>query len=252
MALLDDPTIQRILDEVNKAASGGVLGSAGNYISEPTEPITKYPSHLSLSDPNYYNHDQAPLFYPTPDMFNMNGLTNYENTMNLDSLSAPITNNNFDLYTNALYNDLPQNYLSPYEMYNGMMESNVQQKKSNKANRPIRSTSSISSIDNDLVLEHHRHDEYPTVPPTIASTVPNIGLDIRSSASKASSVSHDINEANEQIRRETLTKSGSPSKNSLVDKDINGSTTPIDNENIDQEDLSKYENFDSNEKNQQT
>ena len=35
MALLEDPTIQRILDEVNKAASGGAFGLAGNYISDP-------------------------------------------------------------------------------------------------------------------------------------------------------------------------------------------------------------------------
>jgi len=55
MALLEDPTIQRILDDVNKAATGGVLGLAGSYISEPTEAMTQFQPQLSSSENNFFN-----------------------------------------------------------------------------------------------------------------------------------------------------------------------------------------------------
>jgi hypothetical protein len=251
MALLEDPTIQRILDEVNKAASGGVFGLAGNYVSEPTETMTQFQSHLSSSEDNFYNQDQAPLFYPTSDMFNIDGMPNFDSNINFTSLSSitPMsTSNNFDLYSSGLYNTMPQSFLSPYENYSGMTKSNSKHQildDSNNMNNPMRSISSVSSSNNDLLLEHHRHQEYPTIPPTITSAMPNLGLNVRRTSSQIESVpinvtdSNDIQLTNEQISNEI--------RNSTMVNKEDDQTLPSmnNNNNIDQQNLSKYASFSS-------
>ena len=167
MALLEDPTIQRILDEVNKAATGGAFGLAGNYISEPSKSMNQ-----SIKN-DFFNQQQQqqPLFYPTPDMFNMDGLTNME----LNPMEPISTPTNFDLYNSGLYNTMPPNILSPYESYkNDMLNNN-----NNNSLNQMRTTSSVSSTNNDILLDHHRHQEYPTIPPKITTAIPNLGLNLR-------------------------------------------------------------------------
>ena len=147
MALLEDPTIQRILDEVNKAATGGIFGRAGNYIPSPTK---AEPFHVPAPA------DDEPMFYPTPEMFtgvDFNPLV---------PLGAP---SNFDFYGEALYKTMPTNVLSPYETTFNQSQ--------------MRTTSIVSSTNNDVLSDAHRHFEYPTVPPKITGAVPNLGLNLR-------------------------------------------------------------------------
>jgi hypothetical protein len=224
MALLEDPTIQRILDEVNKAASGGIFGLAGNYISESGKSMTQ--NQTTKND--YFNQqqEQAPLFYPTSDMYNMDGITNFDQNLDLNSIESMVpiaTPNNFDLYTSGLYNTIPQNLLSPFENYkNDILNTN-----------PIRPTSSISSTNNDILLDHHRHQEYPTIPPQLTSTMPNLGLNLRSTP-PLNSMSVNIEETNDEIipPNET-TDTATASMDLLVDKDDNNSLSPNNNDDID-------------------
>jgi hypothetical protein len=243
MALLEDPTIQRILDEVNKAASGGVLGTAGNYISEPTETMTQFQSQLSSSsENNFFNQDDAPLFYPTPEMFGMGGLTNFDN-INFDSIPPIVpmtTSSNFDLYSTGLYNTMPRSFLTPYENYNGMTKINTKHQILNN-NDPIRSTSSISSTNNDLLIEHHCHQEYPKIPPKI----PNLGLNVRTTPSQIDSVPINITDSNgvqltsEQISNEPISTI-TPTMDVIVDKEDNNLLPPINNDDIDQQHPGTY------------
>jgi hypothetical protein len=217
MALLEDPTIQRILDEVNRAASGGAFGLAGNYRSEPTKPI-------QTSKNDYFNQQQqqAPLFYPTPEMFNIDGITNFDQNLDLNSMDSivPIaTPNNFDLYTSGLYNTMPQNLISPYENYKN-------------THNPIRTTSSVSSTNNDILLDQHRHQEYPTSPPKLTSAMPNLGLNLRTT-SPLDSVPVNIDETNEGIIPNETTDTATASIDLLVDKDDNNLLSPNYNEEID-------------------
>ncbi|CAF2596706.1 unnamed protein product [Rotaria sp. Silwood2] len=234
MALLEDPTIQRILNEVNKAASGGVFGLAGNYISESPKPMTQInPSKIN----NFYTQQQqAPLFYPTPDMFAIDGVSNFDQNLDLNSLESivPIaTPNNFDLYSSGFYNTMPQSIMSPYENYKNdiLNPSNNNHNNNNNNNntiKPIRRASSVSSTNNDILLDHHRHQEYPTIPPKLTSAVPNLGLNLRTSPqldSMAVNVGETIDEA---IPNET-TDIATASIDLLADKDDNNSLPPNNN-----------------------
>jgi len=247
MALLEDPTIQRILDDVNKAASGGVLGLAGSYISEPTEAMTQFQPQLSSSENNFFNQNQEPLFYPTQEMFGIGELMNFDNNINFDSIPSSIpmgTSSNFDLYSTGLYNTMPQSFLSPYENYNGMTKLNTKHQILN--NNPIRSTSSVSSTNNDLLVEHHRHHEYPTIPPTITSAVPNLGLNVRKTPPQIDSLSINLTDSNdvqlrsEEILNETTNNRTTPTRNGIIDKEDNNSLPPMDNDELDQQHSGKY------------
>jgi hypothetical protein len=227
MALLEDPTIQRILDEVNKAASGGVFGLAGNYIPEPTKSMTQ--NQTTKND--YFNQQQqqqqqTQLFYPTADMYNLDGITNFEQNLDLNSMDSmlPIaTPNNFDIYTTGLYNTMPQSLLSPYENYKNDMLNNTD---------PIRPTSTVSSTNNDILLDHHRHQEYPTIPPKIPLVKPNLGLNLRSTP-PLDTIPGNIDETNDETLPNETTDTATASIDLLVDKDDNNSLPPNNNEEID-------------------
>jgi hypothetical protein len=216
MALLEDPTIQRILDEVNKAAFGGAFGLAGNYVPEPDKP-------MQIPKNDFYNQQQqAPLFYPTPDMFNIDGITNFDQNLDLNSVESMIpiaTPNNFDLYTTGLYNTMPQSFMSPYE----------NQKSTNHQLRPA---STVSSTNNDILLDHHRHEEYPTVPPQITSAIPNLGLNIRRSP-PLDSIPVNLAETTEDINPNEATDTATASMDLLVDKDDATSLPPNNNDEMD-------------------
>lgn len=241
MTLLGDPTIQRILEEVNKAASGGVLGIAGSYISEPNDAMTQFESHLSSSSGNnFYNQDQAPLFYPTPDMFNIGGLTSFDNNNVLNSLSSVLPmamQSNFDIYSTGLYNTMPQSFLSPYENRNGMTKLNI--KKQILNDNSMGKKSEISSTNNNSSYEHNRHKEYPTMP----STTPNLGINIRTSP-QLESLPNDNSDSSEiQLRTERTpmeTTNTATQKMSLnADNQGNNSYPSINNDDIDQQYSSK-------------
>jgi hypothetical protein len=106
-------------------------------------------------------------------------------------------------------------------------------------NNPMRSTSNVSSPNNDILLEHHRHQEYPTIPPTITSAVPNLGLNVRTTP-QSDTVPIDIIDSNdiqlttEQIPNETNTT------NLIGDKENKTSSSPINNDNIDQQNSGKF------------
>jgi hypothetical protein len=217
MALLEDPTIQRILDEVNKAASGGVFGLAGNYISEPEK-------SMQTTKDDYYNQQQqqTPLFYPTPDMFNIDGITNFDQNLDLNSIESMIpiaTPNNFDLYTTGLYNTMPQNLISPYDNHKMM-------------NNQLRTTSSVSSTNNDILLDHHRHEEYPTIPPQMTSSIPNLGLNLRPSP-PLDSMPVNLTGSNDEIIPNEATDTATASMDLLVDKDDTNSLPPNNNDEMD-------------------
>jgi hypothetical protein len=216
MALLQDPTIQRILDEVNKAASGGAFGLAGNYISEPEK------SMQTTKDDYYNQQQQAPLFYPTPDMFNIDGITNFDQNLDLNSIESMIpvaTPNNFDLYTTGLYNTVPQNLISPYDNHK-------------QTNHPLRPTSTVSSTNNDILLDHHRHEEYPTIPPQMTTAMPNLGLNIRPSP-PLDSIPVNLTENNDEIIPNETTDTATASMDLLIDKDDNHSLPSNNNDEMD-------------------
>jgi len=225
MALLEDPTIQRILDEVNKAASGGVFGLAGNYIPEPTKSMTQ--NQTTKND--YFNQQQqqqTQLFYPTPDMYNLDGITNFEQNLDLNTMESMVpiaTPNNFDLYTTDFYNTMPQNILSPYESYKNDIINNDP--------NPIRPTSTASSTNNDILLDNHRHQEYPTTPPKSSLTKPNLGLNLRSTP-PLDSIPANLADSNEEIIPNETTDTATASIDLLADKDDNNSLPP-NNEEID-------------------
>ena len=123
MALLQDPTIQRILDEVNKAASGGVLGTAGNYISEPTEAMGQYESQLSSSANDFYHPDDAPLFYPTPDMLRMSDFMNFNPRVDFHSMTPHPAPSHLEDYNTNPYDTMAHGFLSSYEHYNDMAKA---------------------------------------------------------------------------------------------------------------------------------
>lgn len=241
MALLEDPTIQRILDEVNKAASGGVLGAAGNYVSEPMNPMAQYPSHVSSSEKNFFSQDQAPLFYPTPEMFDLNELTHFNS---MPSMAPMTTSNNFDIYSSGIYNTMPQNYLSPFEQYNGMTKSNAKNVMLDE-NNILRSASTVSSVNHDMLFEHHRHQEYPTMP--------NLGLNIRTTAttSQVDSIPGNIPDVNhiqltpDLIMPKEMTNSvastvNAPMNNNKEDDEDDPALPSMNNEDVDRDNPSKY------------
>lgn len=237
MALLEDPTIQRILDEVNKAASGGVLGAAGNYVSEPINPMPQFPSQVSSIEKNFFTQDQAPLFYPTPEMFDLNGVPHFDS---MPAMTPMTTSNNFDLYGSSVYNTMPQSYLSPFEHYNGMIKSNGKNVMSDE-NNIIRSTSTVSSVNNDLLYEHHRHQEYPTMP--------NLGLNIRTmtTTSQVESIPGNLLDMNHiQLTSEAIPKEMTSSMVSTANAPMSKedpSLPTMPNDDVDRENSSEYLRF---------
>lgn len=228
MALLEDPTIQRILDEVNKAASGGIFGAAGNYVSQPTNTMAQFQSQLSSSENNFYNQDQAPLFYPTPDMFDLSGLTQFDS---MTSVQPMAKSTDFDLYSSGLYNTMPQSYLSPFENYTGITKSNAKNVIADE-NKILRSTSTVSSVNNDLLFEYHRHQEYPTMP--------NLGLNVRTTPIQVDAISSkNIPLTSESIPKE-MTNSVTSTGNTVMNKEEDPSVPPTQDEDVDQENPSSY------------
>jgi hypothetical protein len=225
MAILEDPTIQRILNEVNKAASGGVFGLAGNYVSEPSNSMQARKNEFFNEQQQHQN--QAPLFYPTPDMFSMDGITNYDQNLDLNSMESVVpiaTPNNFDLYNSALYNTMSRNILSPYQNYKtGMLNTNT-------TNNGIRTTSSVSSTNNDILLDHHRHQEYPTIPPKITAAVPNLGLNLRTTP-PLDSMRVNITDASDEVIQNEATDTATIDL--LADKDDSMSLPANNSEEID-------------------
>lgn len=202
MALLNDPTIQRILDEVNKAANGGILGNAGNYVSEPTETFIPFEGQLPESSTatstinmnNFYQHDDLPMFYPTSDMFAMTGLIDFENKTDFNSIlsSMPnMTTNDFDLYNSNLYDTMTSNFMYPYENYNQQISNfNEQQPRSNK--NSMRSIASVSST----VLAHQQNSlASNNVPPsniTLQESTPTSSQQLDFDSNKISSTSESM------------------------------------------------------------
>lgn len=243
MALLEDPTIQRILDEVNKAATGGVFGLAGNYIPEPTKPMTQ---NQPIKNDYYTQQQQAPLFYPTADMYNLDGITNFDQNIDLNSIESMVpiaTPNNFDHYTTGLYNTMPQNLISPYENYKNDILNNTTTNNISNPN-PIRPTSSISSTNNDILLDHHHHQEYPTTPPKESLIRPNLGLNLRSTPPPSlDTISANVAEINDESIPNETTDTATASIDLLVDKDDNNSLPPNGNEEIDPPHICKKQIF---------
>jgi len=227
MAILEDPTIQRILNEVNKAASGGVFGLAGNYLSEPSNSMQARKNEFFNEQQQQQHHqNQAPLFYPTPDMFSMDGITNYDQNLDLNSMETGVpiaTPNNFDLYNSALYNTMSRNILSPYQNYKAGMLNPTN-------NNGIRTTSSVSSTNNDILLDHHRHQEYPTIPPKITAAVPNLGLNLRTTP-PLDSMRVNVTDASDEVIQNEATDTATIDL--LADKDDSMSLPANNSEEID-------------------
>ncbi|CAF0896795.1 unnamed protein product [Adineta steineri] len=200
MALLGDPTIQRILDEVNKAASGGILGIAGNYISEPSDAMTQFESQLtSSSENNFYSQDQAPLFYPTPEMFSIGGLTSFDNANDLNSLPSHLPMSipsDFDLYSAGLYNTMPQSYLAPYENYHSVTKLNI--KHQIMDNNSLCKPSGMSSTTNDLIFDLNLQQDYTTMQPKKSSSNNNINMNMNNHTTpQMTSIPIDMSESND-------------------------------------------------------
>ncbi|CAF0870013.1 unnamed protein product [Adineta steineri] len=200
MALLGDPTIQRILDEVNKAASGGILGIAGNYISEPSDAMTQFESQLtSSSENNFYSQDQAPLFYPTPEMFSIGGLTSFDNANDLNSLPSHLPMSipsDFDLYSAGLYNTMPQSYLAPYENYHSVTKLNI--KHQIMDNNSLCKPSGMSSTTNDLIFDLNLQQDYTTMQPKKSSSNNNINMSMNNHTTpQMTSIPIDMSESND-------------------------------------------------------
>lgn len=243
MALLEDPTIQRILDDVNRAASGGALGTAGNYISKPIETMAPFENQLLPPENNFFNQDQTPLFYPTPEMFKMGGLTTFDNNIDLESMPTVVPMakpSNFDYYGAGLYNTMPQNFLSPYENFTGMNKLSPTQPMSN--NIPVRRTSNVSSTNNDQLPEHPRHhQDYRTLSSTMS--VPNLGLNVRTT-SQPDPISIDVvNPSDVQVNNESMsnefTNTKTPLMHFISDNENSNSLPLINNEETDNENSSK-------------
>lgn len=228
MALLEDPTIQRILDEVNKAASGGIFGTAGNYIAESPNPVKP------IQSPNmnnfYSQQQQAPMFYPTPDMFGIDGLPNFDQNLDMNALDSMVpiaTPNNFDVYSAGYYNTTSQNMMPPYDNYkNDMINSS---NNNNNTTKPVRTRSSVSSTNNDILLDNHRHQEYPTIPPKLSGAMPNLGLNLRGSP-PLESMPVNMSENMDEIIPNETTDIASATIDLLADKDDNNESS-INNNN---------------------
>ena len=242
MALLEDPTIQRILDEVNKAASDGVLGNAGNYVSQPVEAMASFDSQLPSLENNLLNQNQVPLFYPTSEIFGTDDITSYANNLNLNLMSsiAPIAKpSNFDLYSMGLYTTMPQNFLSPYEGYNRIIKLNSKHQilKNNSLHRAL----NASSTSKDISLEQHHHQEYPTISPIITSEAPNFGLD-------ACTITQSDPTANDAMDSSEVQLTSVP----MSDETTNTMTTSTTNLAADKEDLNSYPLNNHDDNNQQS
>lgn len=247
MALLEDPTIQRILDEVNKAAAGGIFGVAGNYIPEPINvrnqpPAKKIDPYQTVPQHHQQQQQQEPMFYPTTDMFPGADLTSFDPNINLNAMVSMAEPSSFDLYADGLYDAMPGNVISPYDSY-GKPEVTFNhthfhhhQPQQHTVNQ-MRTTSMVSSTNNDVLSEPHRHLEYPTIPPKITAAVPNLGLNLRSTPqleSMPSKTNNDISAS--EIPTEPITTINTDiataSIDLVADKDDVHSLPPNDNEEM--------------------
>jgi hypothetical protein len=262
MALLEDPTIQRILDEVNKAASGGVLGLAGKYIPPPVNTRAAYPSNK-----DDFFHQQQPLFYPSNDMFNINSMNNFDGNIDLTSMESMVpvvTPNNFDHYSSGLYNTMPNNVMSPYENYKHDVFQSTHQPQTTTTTttsttaRPMRTISIVSSTNNDILSEHHRHHEYPTIPPNLNTISPNLVSNLRVTSPMPTATTaaqmdmppadlvetDDVNIGNESMAHRT-TDTGTASIDLIADKDDQHSIGPNEADDIEPSHLGRQSLFDS-------
>ena len=244
MALLEDPTIQRILDEVNKAASGGVFGLAGNYIPDSPDVGKRAPpaKHQGFHHHHHQSQQHPPMFYPTADMFGLDDLRNFHPNSDMQSMEpiVPVAApNNFDLYSAGLYNTMPQNMMSPYENYK---TDTVHNHKHLHAARPI---STVSSTNNDILLEHHRHLEYPTIPPKITAAVPNLGLNLRVATPQVDTIRMQLADTDDgeflsAPMPNVPTDTATASIDLVADKDDSSSLPINENEEIDGSNLCDY------------
>lgn len=242
MALLEDPTIQRILDEVNKAATGGVFGLAGNYIPDSPDVGKRAPPAKHQAFHHHHHHHQQsqqhpPMFYPTANMFGLDDRRDFHPNMDMKSIEpiVPVAApNNFDLYSAGLYNTMPQNMLSPYENYK------TDNHKHRHVARPI---STVSSTNNDILLEHHRHLEYPTIPPKITAAVPNLGLNLRVPTPQVDTIQMQLADTDDgEFLSEPMpnvpTDTATASIDLVADKDDSSSLPMNENEEVDGTNLS--------------
>ncbi|CAF2232566.1 unnamed protein product [Rotaria magnacalcarata] len=244
MTLLEDPTIQRILDEVNKAASGGIFGMAGNYVSKPRETMTPFESKLLSSENSIFNQNQAPLFYTTPEMLGMKELKSFDGSINLNSIPSMVPvakSTSFDFYSSGYYNTTPSNLLSPYANCNGITQLNIKNQLLN--NNPTRSRSNASSTNNDILLERHHHhhsQQYHSIPST---NLPNLGLNIRVTpqSDKVPIENINLNElqlTSEQMPVAAIKNVSTSTRSSLADKEERNSfKLNNSNDDIDRDDL---------------
>ena len=231
MALLEDPTIQRILDEVNKAASDGVLGAAGNYISDSVGTMGPFESQLSLSAATdaYHQQNESALFYPTPDMLRINDLMNFDPNTDFNSISSTIpiaTPSNFDLYGTHLYDSIPTNLPSAYDHYQDMNKCNSKQALVTKDSK--RSTPSTSSVHNERVGENQHQAEYSST----SNTVPNLGLNVRTPSSTPLSSNVNVNKES-STPEPVLTDTEQATLQSMAERDQHGFLPSVASETID-------------------
>lgn len=231
MALLNDPTIQRILDEVNKAASDGVLGAAGNYISDSAGTMGPFESQLSLSAATdaYYQQNESALFYPTLNMLGINDLMNFDPNTEFNSTSPTIpitTPSNFDLYGTHRYDSIPRNLPSAYDHYQDMSKCNSKQNSVKKDSK--RSTPSTSSVHNEGAGENQHQVEYSPR----SDTVPNLGLNVRTLSPTPSSTNVDVNQE-PSTPEPVLTDTEQAALQSMAQREQHGFLPSMSSETID-------------------
>ncbi|CAF1059020.1 unnamed protein product, partial [Adineta ricciae] len=162
------------------------------------------------------------------DMFNLHGLPSFDGNIDMNSMESivPIaTPNNFELYNSDLYDTMAHSMLSPYENYkNGLLNIN-----NNNTNTGMRTASSVSSVNNDLLIEHHRHQEYPTIPPKITAAIPNLGLNLRTTPPVDTMPVNASEVGDEVIPNETT---DTATMELMADKDDNVSIPPNNNEEM--------------------
>jgi hypothetical protein len=100
----------------------------------------------------------------------------------------------------------------------------------NTTNNGIRTTSSVSSTNNDILLDHHRHQEYPTIPPKITAAVPNLGLNLRTTP-PLDSMRVNVTDASDEVIQNEATDTATIDL--LADKDDSMSLPANNSEEID-------------------
>ncbi|CAF0721836.1 unnamed protein product [Didymodactylos carnosus] len=149
-ALLQDPTIQKILGEVNKAASGGALGQAGAYSGQTFDAVGSQSFYQSNGYPsNIYD-------------------TAFDSDIDLSTPSIPMTNGNFNLYSGFVGSDqFSTEYIAPFKYrYYGHYQTGESK------TRVQATPSATSSVNNGVSIEQV-HSSF------IPSSIPNLGLNVR-------------------------------------------------------------------------